>query len=58
MNLNRIEYVTHKTQDKTMSRQREENIMGWIIIMMIALSILATCQTYQNKVQQAQETQQ
>ena len=41
-----------------MSRQREENIMGWIIIMMIALSILATCQAYQNKAQQVQETQQ
>ena len=34
---------------------REDNIMGWLIILMIALFVGATCQASQNL--EAQETQ-
>ena len=38
-----------------MNRHQEDNIMGWLIILMIALFVGATCQASQN--QKAQETQ-
>ena len=31
-----------------MTRQQEDSIMGWLIIMMIALFIGATCQAHEN----------
>ena len=32
-----------------MTRHQEENIMGWLIILMIALFVGATCQASQNQ---------
>ena len=37
-----------------MTRHQEDNIMGWLIILMIALFVGATCQASQN--QTTQET--
>ena len=38
-----------------MTTHQEDNIMGWLIILMITLFVGATCQASQNV--QAQETQ-
>ena len=41
-----------------MTRHQEDNIMGWLIILMIALFIGATCQASQNlKAQETQESE-
>ena len=39
-----------------MTREQEDNIMGWIIILMVVMFVSATCQAKENlKTQQTQE---
>ena len=38
-----------------MTRHKEENIMGWLIILMIVLFVGATCQASQNAKAREQE---
>ena len=41
-----------------MTRHQEDNLMGWLIIMMIALFVGATCKASQNiKHQETQESE-